>query len=178
MATGGGHASYPWSIMMNSGAELGSQLATVLDRLHVFGIRVSIVFTGHFAPKQLELIDDVAGTWNARGTAMEAVALGINGCDASPAAPDHAGVFETSVLHALWPDRVDISRLPPREQIRAEEAEHDAFGPQRHDPEHPLWGVFGPDPRGFEPRAATGLLDVLVDWLAGLAQARLAGSGH
>jgi creatinine amidohydrolase len=51
MATGGGHASYPWSIMMNSGAELGTQLATVLDRLHSFGIRLSIVFTGHFAPE-------------------------------------------------------------------------------------------------------------------------------
>jgi creatinine amidohydrolase len=179
LATGGGHTRYPWSILMSSGLELRAQLATILERLQHFGIRVSIMFTGHFAPEQLAVVDEIAEAWNARGTTMQAVPLGINRCDASPVLPDHAGVFETSILHALWPDRVDISQLPARTSLMADEAaQDDPFGPQRHDPDHPLWGVFGPDPRNFDTQAAYGLLDSLVAWLADTTHDRLADRGR
>jgi creatinine amidohydrolase len=41
----------------------------------------------------------------------------------------------------------------------------DVTGAHRHEPTHPLWGVFGPDPRTFDPAGATPLLKALVEWL-------------
>jgi creatinine amidohydrolase len=96
---------------------------------------------------------------------MDLLALGINGCDAAPIPPDHAGVFETSLLFALWPDRVHIERLPPVSDHPSIDPDGDTAGEHRHDPTHPLWGVFGPDPRAFDPAAAVRLLEVLVNWL-------------
>jgi creatinine amidohydrolase len=96
---------------------------------------------------------------------MQVMALAVNMAEHSPIAPDHAGVFETTLLSALWPERVHIERLPPLEQVPSPDPGNDDRGPQRHDPHHPLYGVFGPDPRTFDPLHAQRLLDVLVSWL-------------
>jgi creatinine amidohydrolase len=39
------------------------------------------------------------------------------------------------------------------------------MGPQRHDPSHPLYGIFGPDPRRYDPSKAESLLATMVDWV-------------
>ncbi len=108
--TGGGHTGYPWTIMVPS-RTIADLLGQSLQRLADFGVRLAVLFTGHFADDQLLLIDSVADEWNQRESSLRVLALSINRTGASMP-PDHAGVFETSVLSALWPDRVDLERLP------------------------------------------------------------------
>ena len=79
-------------------------------RLQDFGVQLAVLFTGHFADEQLAMIDAVAEQWNRAGNQLQVVALSINGSDAG-VAPDHAGVFETSALYAMWPGRVQLDRL-------------------------------------------------------------------
>ena len=80
-----------------------------------------------------------------------------------PLAPDHAALFETTLLSALWPDRLRLDLLPGLAEAPA--TEPDDMSARRHDPAHPLYGIFGPDPRRFDPGAAIPLRDAMVDWL-------------
>jgi creatinine amidohydrolase len=162
--TGGGHGDYPWTVMMREDREIVSLLGRVLPRLQEFGVRCAVLFTGHFADEQIEMIKGIAANWNAAGHTMKVLALAINGAEPSPIRPDHAGVFETTMLHALWPDRVDLGQLPPK-PLGTRGIEEDGWGPQRHEAGHPLWGVVGPDPRDFDPSMGPALLTAVVDWL-------------
>jgi creatinine amidohydrolase len=74
------------------------------------------------------------------------------------------GVFETSLLSAMWPDRVQLHRLPSPQQPPSHDPDGDVHGNHRHDPGHPLHGVFGPDPRGFDPEKADALVEEIVTW--------------
>jgi creatinine amidohydrolase len=162
--TGGGHGDYPWTVMMPKDREIAALIGRALQRLQEFGVRCAVLFTGHFADEQIEMIKDIAAKWNADEPAMKVLALAINGAEPSPIQPDHAGVFETTMLHALWPERVDLGQLPPKSSdTRA--IEEDGWGPQRHEADHPLWGVVGPDPREFDPSVGPALLAAVVDWL-------------
>lgn len=163
--TGGGHGVYPWTVMMDSSAEILTQLRTTLTRLMNFGVRQAVLFTGHFADEQIHMIQQLAKDWHAEGHALQVQALAINMVKNPPIQPDHAGPFETTMLHALWPQRVDINRLPPKSE-RTGNIEEDGWGPQRHIKGHPLWGVVGPDPRDFNPELGPALLESTVAWLA------------
>jgi creatinine amidohydrolase len=166
---GGGHSEYPWTIMMNSAEGIRSHLEQTLTRLEAFGVRVAVIFTGHFADEQLAMIDDISRDWNAvTGRALIVHATGVNRCESSPIAPDHAGVFETSLLHALRPELVHLDRLPALQDYPVDDPYGNAMGPQRHDPSNPLWGIFGPDPRPLPLEETQAVLDTLVGWLAGL----------
>lgn len=170
---GGEHSQYPWTIMMNSDAEIRSLLAHTLGRLESFGVRGAVLFTGHFAGEQLGMIEDLAQEWNAGiGRTLHVIATGVNRCPSAPLAPDHAGVFETSLLQALHPELVHLDRLPALEDHPAVDPDGNPMGPQRHDPAHPLWGVFGPDPRADAAVPNELLLDTLVAWLANLVTGR------
>jgi creatinine amidohydrolase len=171
---GGGHTAYPWTIMMGSDAELRTQLTQTLNRLQEFGFRVAVLFTGHFADEQLAMIDELADRWQRQpGRTLQVVATGVNRCPNSPIPPDHAGVFETSLLYSLWPDRVHVDRLPSPTDHPGVDPDGNPAGDHRHDPTHPLWGIFGPDPRSFDHDLASRLLETLVTWLAGDANDRL-----
>jgi creatinine amidohydrolase len=155
--TGGGHKNYPWTIMMDGETEIRTELEKTLSRLQQFDVQLAVLFTGHFAPEQLEMIDSIANGWAAAGNKMKVLALAINmPIDGAPS-PDHAGLFETTVLSRFQPDTIDMSQLPSIEDAPAEDPEGDPYGLHRHDPEHVLWGVFGPDPRNYKPEAAEGL---------------------
>jgi creatinine amidohydrolase len=112
------------------------------------------------------MISEIAQGWNAAGHELQVLALSINGSDAG-VAPDHAGIFETSALYAMWPGRVQLDRLPMLSDAPSVDPGGDVMGNQRHDPAHPLHGVFGPDPRRFEPARAAVLLSELVAWTVG-----------
>jgi creatinine amidohydrolase len=161
--TGGGHGAYPWTVMMPGEVELFALLRQTLTRLQAFGVRQAVLFTGHFADEQLEMISGLASTWNAQEGALQVLALGVNGNSAAPLPPDHAGRFETTLLAAYHPQTVDMSMLPP---ANPGEAGEDPFGPQRHDPRHSLNGIFGADPRGFSPDEAPALRKSMAEWLA------------
>src|SRR5690606_3070849 len=127
---------------------IAAHLGATLARLEDLGVRTAVIFSGHFAPEQLDMIDEVAASWNAReGRRVEAVATAINRCPSSPLPPDHAGRFETTMLAGLAPELVHLELLPPSESSPADDPDGDAYGEHRHNETHPLWGVFGPDPR-------------------------------
>ena len=163
--TGGGHGAYPWTIMMPGHDEIEAQLTFTLSRMEQLGVKLVVLFSGHFAPTQLDMIDRIAASWNAQGTALKVLATAVNRIEGLSLGPDHAGIFETTLLAALWPDRVQLDRLPTLADAPLQ-TDEDAFGDTRHDPAHPIWGVFGPDPRHFKPEEAKPLLDASVAWLA------------
>ena len=160
---GGGHTIYPWTIMANSGSAISDLLTETLRRLASFGVKVAVLFTGHFSDEQLALIDELADRWNASGSGLKALALSVNRTDVRTA-PDHAGVFETTLLSSMWPDRVQLDRLPSLSEVPAEPSDPIAGHDHRHDPAHPLWGVMGPDPRAYDPDHANALLADIVSW--------------
>ena len=162
--TGGGHGDYPWTVMTDASV-ITALLGRALLRLQQFGVCTAVLFTGHFADEQIAMIKRIAAEWNAGNNGMHVLALSMNEVTPSPIAPDHAGIFETTLLHALWPERVDLDQLPPK-PVRTGDIEEDGWGPQRHVTGHPLWGVVGPDPRDFEPGRGPVLLEAAVAWLA------------
>ena len=172
--TGGGHTTYPWTIMAPTGT-IADLIRQSLQRLSDFGVQLAVLFSGHFADEQLAMIDTIADDWNGGTMSLRVLALSVNRSDAS-VPPDHAGVFETSLLSAMWPGRVEIDRLPTLCDSPANDPGGDVMGAHRHDPTHPLHGVFGPDPRVFDPAAATALLDEIVAWTVRLVER--AGSTH
>ena len=122
------------------------------------------------------MIDEIAAEWGGAEHAMDVLATGVNRCEGAPLAADHAGVFETTLLHSLHPDLVHIDLLPPAAERPGVDPDGNPMGDHRHDPLHPLWGIFGPDPRGFDPSTSAGLGETLVAWLADSVSARLAAS--
>jgi len=171
LGIGGGHSQYPWTIMMPaSGETVRPNILRSLTRLEQFGVGVAVLFTGHFADEQLAMIDEIATTWNSQDHGMRVLATGVNRCVSADLAPDHAGVFETTLLHSLHPELVHLEMLPDRAGHPSADPDGDVMGPQRHDPAHPLWGVFGPDPRGIDLSTSSALLDHLVAWLSDSAR--------
>ncbi|MFM6967973.1 MAG: creatininase family protein [Microbacteriaceae bacterium] len=161
--TGGSHKNYPWTIMMDGETEIRRELEKTLSRLQEFDVRVAVLFTGHFAPEQLEMIASIADEWRAAGNRMSVVSLGINMPLNGTPSPDHAGVFETTVLSRFQPDTIDISQLPGIDEAPSVDPDGDPYGVHRHDPDHVLWGVFGPDPRNFRAEDADALTITISD---------------
>jgi creatinine amidohydrolase len=160
--TGGGHGDYPWSMMMPGAGEIEHQLDFTLARLESFGVKLAVLFSGHFPPEQLAMIDRLAA---ARGDAeMKVVSYAVNRMEGLQLGPDHAAIFETTLLAALHSELVQLERLPPLSQVTPK-TDEDPFGPQRHDPEHELYGIFGPDPRLLNPAQVPELLQRSVNWL-------------
>jgi creatinine amidohydrolase len=162
--TGGGHGAYPWTIMVKQG-ELAPLIARTLERLQDFGVETAILMSGHFAGDQIGMIEGLARDWRGGGNRMRIADLAVNMAPGLSLPPDHAARFETTLLSALWPDRVRIDLLPSLAAAPSLDPGGNEMGPQRHDPDHPLYGIFGPDPRRFDPGAAPALLDAMVDWL-------------
>ncbi len=158
--TGGGHGDYPWTVMMDSEAEIAALLGKTLQRLADFGVARAVIFSGHFAEGQLDMIDRIAAEWPAG--AMQVLATSVNRAEGTAMPPDHAGRFETTLVHGRWPDRVDLAALSDAPEV---------VGIGRHDPASPIWGVIGADPRGSDLRESAALLRAINEWLAGFAQA-------
>jgi creatinine amidohydrolase len=160
--TGGTHTAYPWTIMTPTAAPLAELVLTTLRRLSDLGVQLCALFTGHFADDQLGLIDTVAADWNATGARPHVLALAVNRTDAA-LAPDHAGIFETSLLHALAPELVQLHRLPSLTELPVDPPDKHGGWDHRHTPGHPLRGVMGPDPRTTDLHQSQPLLDQVVD---------------
>ncbi len=160
---GGGHSAYPWTIIPSGPDHIEDILRFTLRQLEANGIKLAVLFSGHFAPAQLEMVDRIASEWNLAGHALRIFATSVNRIQHLSLAPDHAGLFETTLLGAMWPDLVQVHRLPSLQD--APLAAADVWEHGRHDPIHPLWGVVGPDPRRYKPEHAKDLLDAAVMWL-------------
>ncbi|MDQ0092233.1 creatininase family protein [Paeniglutamicibacter psychrophenolicus] len=163
---GGGHGHYPWTIMMENGEGIAAHLTATLSRLEDFGVRTAVIFSGHFADEQLQVIDDVAAAFNQHaGGSLRVLASAVNRCPTASLQADHAGEFETTLLGAIAPGLVHLDRLPPVDTYPAADPGGDSQGVHRHDKSHPLWGVFGPDPRLADLSRSPELLADLAAWL-------------
>lgn len=169
-AVGGEHSRYPWTVMSDAPEAIETLLTETLSRLSDFGVRRVVLLSGHFADEQRDLITRVADRWNGSHAELRVVARTLGQAPQPPVAPDHAGRFESLLLHSLAPELVHVDALPDPETHPAPAGE-DPFGQDRHRADHPLHGVFGPDPRRLDVDAAAGLRDHLVAWIAGLAVA-------
>jgi creatinine amidohydrolase len=106
-------------------------LLETLAALERVGFKAAIVATGHTCGEQCALMREVAADY--------AGAMKVYGTDDMEWAQDlhftsdHAAKWETSILWALRPELVDVYRLP-------------------RDPQVPLEGVYGEDPRVYASR--------------------------
>jgi len=92
------------------------------------GFKAAILLTGHYGPnwedlkKLVELLQPLVGTRLYALPEFESNEAGFDGDGQRTG--DHAGKVETSLLWALRPELVDMSRLPPRD----EDGAHFAMG--------------------------------------------------
>jgi creatinine amidohydrolase len=134
--TGGGHGAFPWTVMMPERVEIEAMLTQTLRRLGQMGVQDVLIFSGHFADEQLQMIDAMVESWNATGHLPQVKGFAVNRADVPKLPPDHAGLFETTLLSGLTEGLVDLSRLGSA-----------ADDIDRFDPASPLWGIVGTDPR-------------------------------
>ncbi len=158
---------HPWTILVEEEEILLKLLELTLSRLQDCGVRKALVFTGHFAKKQLALLETLERRWAEReGSGLRLSTLSISSMPDSPMAPDHGAIFETSVLFALKPNLVNLERLPSVEEQPAEDPKGNSKGAHRRDPENVLFGILGDDPRLLDATRARQLAGQLEDWLS------------
>ena len=153
--TGGDHGAFPWTVMMPDASEIEALLRFTLRRLSDLGVQKAVLFSGHFADNQLEMIDRIAATWNATEAKPHVIALSVNRASVPDLAPDHAGLFETTLLNGVAPGLSEMGRLS------AEPDDVDRF-----EPNSPLWGIVGADPRSVSPIGPDRLVRMVLEWLA------------
>ena len=155
--TGGDHGGFPWTVMMPDQAEIAALLRLTLRRLGELGVARVVVFSGHFADSQLAMIGAIASDWNAAGQVPRVLSTAVNRAEIDGFPPDHAGLFETTLLAGFAPELVDLGQLAPL-------AENDP-NVDRFDPASPIWGVIGTDPRLTAPIPPTDLVARVARWL-------------
>ncbi len=152
--TGGDHGSFPWTVMMPGATEVEALLTFTLKRLSTLGVAEVILFSGHFADEQLAMIDRIAHDWNSVGQAPVVQALSVNRAPIPGFPPDHAGLFETTLLDGVSPGLSDIGQLGAGPDL-----------PNRFDPMSPLWGIVGADPRQASGLTGEHLVASITSWL-------------
>jgi len=145
-----GGMPHPWTTRFD--ADLIEKLFySIFEQLSHVGFRVIIALTGHYDIRQCYSLKKVACDFMYKSNVIifpipeiELVwDMGYHG--------DHAGKWETSILWALRPDMVDMSRL-------------------EKDFNKPLEGVSGEDPRVHASKQlGEKIVDVIVDRLAQVA---------
>jgi creatinine amidohydrolase len=169
--TGGEHSKYPWTLMMPTGQAVAENLVAMLRRLDDLGVETAVVLSGHFADEQRAMLRDISSDWlQDQSTSLRVITRTIADCDISSVAPDHAGVFESLLLAAIHPELVHVSELPALAENPSIDPDGNNFGSHRHNPDHVLWGIFGPDPRELDLSQATELFASLVKWLSRLSK--------
>lgn len=164
VGTGGGHGAFPWTVMPPADA-IRPALDELLRRLRDFGVRHVVLYSGHFPPEQIDLIRSLADDHS--DTAMRLTPLAANMADDElPVKADHAALFETALLADLIPELVHLDRLVSPTQRPATSEIAEMFS----DPTHPLYGVWGPDPREMPADLPARLSQAVQRWM--VAQVR------
>jgi len=169
--TGGEHGDYPWTLMMPDSEALSAVLNLTLNRLRELGVKRVVILSGHSAIEQKRFLDELASRWElAENTSLFVSAVTVADCPKVPIRPDHAGAFESLLLAATNPELVRLDTLPPTMEDKYIMLDENPFGAHRHSEEHPLWGIFGPDPRSANLSDGKALFDLLCGWVASLAR--------
>lgn len=170
IGVGGEHGGYPFTAL-SPARDLDPVLADLVRRVLGWpGVRLVVLFCGHFAEEQKQQLERL----NRCAASVANVVLALSPADCpDPGIPlDHAGRFETGLMLAWASEQVHKDRLPTETAWPIEEGES-AWSDTRHDPAHPLYGVFGGDPRRASREEGRALAERLTTWLAGRVRARL-----
>ncbi len=176
--TGGGHPLYKWTVIADED-RIRPLLEQTLDRLADFGFRVVVLLTGHYAGEQVRMVHALAAEAAARrpnarfiGLTEPEVTTPLPG---DPYGGDHAAKYETSIALALNPDWVRLDYLQPgHDPERVTLPDTPRSSASTHDPAHPLYAIYGQDPRQHASReAGEKLVGEIVSRLAAQVDAAL-----
>lgn len=156
---------HPYTILLEDDKVFLTILKTTLKRLEDTGIKKVILFTGHFALRQLEALNLLEKEWKSIMKTLKISILSISDCPNIEMEADHGAIFETSVLSQLQPDLVQLNNLPNKEEVPANDFNGNSKGDHRRDPNNVLFGVFGDDPRNYEEKKAKEILQKIINWL-------------
>lgn len=168
--TGGDHSDMPFTVMLDDDKAIRTLIEHSLHGWMRNGAKLTVLLSGHFANEQVAMVKDIAEQWNAQGHSMQVLGLAMNMGENIPMKPDHAGLFETTLLSVFCPETVDMAALPPVQPGVDPDQGKSPYGRQRLDPLHPLWGIMGPDPRPFEPSLREPLFTAMMRWFNGRVQ--------
>jgi creatinine amidohydrolase len=169
--TGGGHRHYCWTIMTDTAGALGDLLTLTVARLSEFGFRVMVLITGHYPGDQTDMVQVVAARHHRSGIPGVVLPLSDMQLGLGLLERDHAALYETSIMQALDASLVHLENLPTLAQIPLDTSAGWSDG--RHAPEHPLYGIFGQDPRSCDNQTCRQLLQRILDDLTQRVQVAL-----
>lgn len=87
-------------------ASAESSLVDVVRQLEIAGVRVLVLYSGHYPTCQVEMIQRIADQFNSAG-AIRVIPF----CESQILAGDHAGISETALMLYLDRSLVDMSRI-------------------------------------------------------------------
>ena len=158
--------NHPYTILIEDEMVLLNILMTTLKRLETDKIDKVIIFTGHFALKQLEMLAVLKARWKVEKISLELTVMSISECPAISIKADHGAIFETSVMAQIQADLVQLKNLPDKDEVPANDPEGNSMGDHRRDIHNVLFGVFGDDPRFYDHDKAKILFNNIVEWVA------------
>ena len=172
--TGGGHSDFKWTIILPENV-IRPVISATIERLVLFGFKVVVLVTGHYPPEQVQMVHELAAEAGARfpqarfiGLTEPEITTPLPG-DAYPG--DHAAKYETSIALALEPEWVKWENLRPGRDPARVTLPHTPRGAGTLilDPDHPLYAIYGEDPRRTASRAlGDQLVNEIVDRLVDL----------
>jgi creatinine amidohydrolase len=149
--TGGGHVGYKWTLM-RSEPQITPLIEATLDHLARQGFKVVVVLTGHYPKEQVDMVHRLAQEAQTRHPQVRFI--GLTEPEVTTPQPgdayagDHAAKYETSIALALNPGWVRLDRLTAgRDPAQVTLPDTPRKDSPTHDPKHPLYAIYGQDPR-------------------------------
>lgn len=169
--TGGGHVDYKWTVILPE-EQIRPIIETTLDHLSRFGVRVVVILTGHYPREQVEMVHTLAEEAASRNPHTQYI--GLSEAEVTTPLPgdtrrgDHAAKYETSIALALNPAWVRLESLREgRDPDQVTTPQTPRRPTPTHDPTHPLYAIYGQDPREHaSSEAGRVIVAGIVDRLA------------
>jgi creatinine amidohydrolase len=177
--TGGGHIGYKWTLILDE-QKIRPLLEATLDHLAHQGFKVVVVLTGHYPHEQVDMVHQLASEAGRRHPGVTFIGLAER--EVTTPQPgdrgsgDHAAKYETSIGMDINPAWVRMDALTegrdPASVTLPMTPKRDA---PTHDPRHPLYAIYGQDPRtNASPELGGKITAEIVDRLAAKVEEALA----
>lgn len=178
--TGGGHVGYKWTLMLPE-IQIVPLIEATLDHLARQGFKVVVLLTGHYPQEQVDMVHRLAR--EAQQRHPQVAFIGLTEPEVTTPQPgdayggDHAAKYETSIALALHPDWVHLDSLTAgRDPDRVTLPDTPRKEASTHDPTHPLYAIYGQDPRTVASKElGDKLVAEIVSRLAAKVAQALAG---
>jgi creatinine amidohydrolase len=71
---------HPWTILLEQEDTFLAILGDTLNRLEAFGVKLAVVFTGHFGKRQLAALEQLKQRWSEEDHRMNLLVLSVSQC--------------------------------------------------------------------------------------------------